>query len=160
MFCPQLIYVFCVDLGTNSINLSVFRTEAESVYCAVRNGSLNQTDTVSYLKGYSLTRKTGTLCEDVCTFMIVSCSVHLRMRNVSDKICKKKKSKHTLCSITPPQPPTRKYCRLWDKMKKKNMVEPNMSEMAVLYGAWALHAGYLRLKTHTQNMWYLLLIHR
>jgi hypothetical protein len=39
--------VFCVDLGTNtdyslySINLSVFVTEAESVYCAVRTGSLN-----------------------------------------------------------------------------------------------------------------------
>ena len=34
-----------------SINLSVFKTEVESVYCAVRNGYLNQTDTVSYLKG-------------------------------------------------------------------------------------------------------------
>ena len=34
-----------------NINLPVFKTEAESVYCAVRNGSLNQTDTVSYLKG-------------------------------------------------------------------------------------------------------------
>ena len=34
-----------------SINLSVFKTEAESVYCAVRNGSLKQADTVSYLKG-------------------------------------------------------------------------------------------------------------
>ena len=34
-----------------SINLSAFKTEAESVYWAVRNGSLNQTDTVSYLKG-------------------------------------------------------------------------------------------------------------
>ena len=34
-----------------SINLSVFKTEAECVYCAVRNGSLNQTDTVKYLKG-------------------------------------------------------------------------------------------------------------
>ena len=33
-----------------SINLMVFITEAESVYCAVRTGSLNQTDTVSYLK--------------------------------------------------------------------------------------------------------------
>ena len=28
-----------------------FKTEADSVYCAVRTGSLNQTDTVSYLKG-------------------------------------------------------------------------------------------------------------
>ena len=33
-----------------SINLSVFITEAESVYSAVRTGSLNQTDTVSSLK--------------------------------------------------------------------------------------------------------------
>ena len=37
-----------------SFNLSVFKTETESVYCAVRTGSLNQTDTVSYL-----TRKSG-----------------------------------------------------------------------------------------------------
>ena len=57
VFCPQCFYVFCVDLRTNSdyflysVNLSVFKTEAKSVYCAVRNGSLNQTDTVSYLKG-------------------------------------------------------------------------------------------------------------
>ena len=34
-----------------SFNLSVFKTEAESVYCAVRTGGLNETDTVSYLKG-------------------------------------------------------------------------------------------------------------
>ena len=34
-----------------SINLSVFITEAENVYCAVRTGSLNQTATVSSLKG-------------------------------------------------------------------------------------------------------------
>ena len=34
-----------------SINLSGFKTEAESVYCVVRNWSSNKTDTVSYLKG-------------------------------------------------------------------------------------------------------------
>ena len=34
-----------------SNHLSVFITEAQSVYCAVRTGSLNQIDTVSYLKG-------------------------------------------------------------------------------------------------------------
>ena len=34
-----------------NINLSIFKTEAESIYCAVRTGPLNQTDTVSYLKG-------------------------------------------------------------------------------------------------------------
>jgi len=36
-----------------SINLSVSITEAESVYSAVRTGSLNQVDTVSSLKGYT-----------------------------------------------------------------------------------------------------------
>jgi hypothetical protein len=35
-----------------SINLSVFITEAESVYCAVWTGSLNRTDRVSSLKGW------------------------------------------------------------------------------------------------------------
>jgi hypothetical protein len=34
-----------------NINLSLFITEAESVYSAVRTGSLNQTDTVPSLKG-------------------------------------------------------------------------------------------------------------
>jgi len=34
-----------------SINLSVVITETGNVYCAVRTGSLNQTDTVSPLKG-------------------------------------------------------------------------------------------------------------
>ena len=34
-----------------SINVSVFITEAESVYCAVRTGSSYQRDTISSLKG-------------------------------------------------------------------------------------------------------------
>jgi len=47
----------CVNLRTNtdyfySNKLSVFITEAESVYSAVRTGYLNQTDTVSSLKGF------------------------------------------------------------------------------------------------------------
>jgi len=37
-------------ISLHSIILSVFATEAESVYCAVRTGSLNQTATVSSLK--------------------------------------------------------------------------------------------------------------
>ena len=39
-------------ISVYSINLSVFKIEAESVYCAVRNGSLNQAYTVSYIQGY------------------------------------------------------------------------------------------------------------
>ena len=40
-------------ISVYSIKLSVFKTKAESVYFAVRNGSLNQADTFSYLKGWS-----------------------------------------------------------------------------------------------------------
>jgi hypothetical protein len=36
-----------------SINLSVFITEAESVYCAVRTGSSNPPDEVPFLKGFT-----------------------------------------------------------------------------------------------------------
>ena len=42
----QCIYVFCVDLRTNTdfspynINCLVFITETQCVYCAVRTGSL------------------------------------------------------------------------------------------------------------------------
>jgi len=55
VFSPQCIYVFCVDLRTNSDHFSLqhqfigFYNWA-SVYCAVRTGSLNQTASVSSLK--------------------------------------------------------------------------------------------------------------
>jgi len=38
-------------ISVYSINLSVFITEAESVYCMVQTGSSNCRDTVSFLKG-------------------------------------------------------------------------------------------------------------
>ena len=38
---------------------------------------------------YNRTRITGTLHEDLCTFVIKSCSVLLGMRNVSEKVCRK-----------------------------------------------------------------------
>jgi len=45
------------------------------------------------------TRIMGALHADKYTFLIISCSVLLRMRNVSDKIVEKIKT-HILCSIT------------------------------------------------------------
>jgi len=42
-----------------NINLSVFITKEENVYCAVRTGSLNQIDTVSSLNGLSQTSMTA-----------------------------------------------------------------------------------------------------
>ena len=56
MFCEQcILYVSRVSAAVISlyrIKLSVFVTEAECVYSAVRKGALDQTDTDSSLKGF------------------------------------------------------------------------------------------------------------
>jgi len=55
-FCPHsCIYVFCVDLRTNSnyflfnINWLVFITEMQCVYCAVRTGYIGTSQVESQL---------------------------------------------------------------------------------------------------------------
>ena len=62
-FCPHSVFMCFVwiweqtaTISVYSINLPVYKTEAESVYCAVRAGSLNQTDTVSFLEGLNTIR--------------------------------------------------------------------------------------------------------
>jgi hypothetical protein len=55
----------------------------------------------------------GTLHEDLCTFMIISRWILLRMRNFQTKVVEKTKT-HILCSITF----SRKSCRLWDNVEK------------------------------------------
>jgi hypothetical protein len=67
------------------------------------------------------------------------------MRNVSDKIVEKIKT-HILFSVTFLKNLAvyeiiwgKKYCRAWHSTDDNN-------------GTCALHAGLLRLKTHTQNM--------
>ena len=49
--CSAWILEEAAIISLYSINLSVFITEAENVYCVVRTGSLNQTDKISSLKG-------------------------------------------------------------------------------------------------------------
>ena len=56
-FCSHSVFMCFVWISEQtaiislySINFPGFKTEAESVYCSVRNGSLNQSDTVWYLK--------------------------------------------------------------------------------------------------------------
>ena len=71
-----------------SITLSVVKTKAESVYRAVRTGSLNQTDTVSYLKGYCRNKPTGadsTICRDRNhqTLHSVKYSAHRKMFHIN-----------------------------------------------------------------------------
>jgi len=52
---------------------------------------------------------------------------------------------HILCSV----PFFRKSCRLWDNVGK---ILYSGAGRIWKYGACALHVGYLRLQTHTQNM--------
>ena len=53
-------------------------------------------------------RITVTLCEDLCTHMIISCWILVRMRNFLDTICRENQT-HVLCSITF----LSKVCHLW-----------------------------------------------
>jgi hypothetical protein len=62
-----------------------------------------------------LARIAGLSHDELCTFMIISRSVLLRMRNVSDKSCTENQNTHFLCSVTLF---FRKSCRLWDNVEK------------------------------------------
>jgi len=63
----------------------------------------------------NLKRMTGTLREDLHKFMIMSRSVLLRMKNVSDKICKENQNSHFMFSSFFF---FRKSYRLWDNVEK------------------------------------------
>jgi hypothetical protein len=90
---------------------------------------------------------TGTFHQDLCTYM--SPSVFLKMRNVSNKSCKK----HYFILIFFLE--TRAvYDITW-----RNTVEQDGPHATIYHGSRALHTGYLRLQTYNQNMWYLFLFH-
>jgi hypothetical protein len=63
----------------------------------------------------NLSRITDTLHEVLCTFVIISRSVLLRMRNISDKSCRENQSTHFMFSNLF----FRKSCRLWDNVGKR-----------------------------------------
>ena len=86
--------------------------------------------------------------EDQYEFLIILRQILLRVRNISVKSCRKNQNRlsyvqyfffffenRTVYEIT------------W-----KYIVQPGRPQMAVQYGACALHAAYPRLQTHTQNM--------
>jgi hypothetical protein len=62
---------------------------------------------------YNRTTVTGTLHEDLYALFIISRSFLLRMRNVSDKVCRENKNTHFMFSDF-----FRKSCRLWDNVEK------------------------------------------
>ena len=70
----------------------------------------------------------------------------LRMRNVSHQICREIKKTHIQCSIT------FFLTRAFYEIMRENIVEPDRLQVTIKYGTCTLHAGYLGLQTHTQNM--------
>ena len=88
----------------------------------------------------NLTRTAVILYEDRYTFLILSCSAVLRMRNVSDKSCRENEKTHFIINIyffnlSVYEIIWKKYCR---------------AEHAT-DGACALHVVERRLQTHTQK---------
>jgi len=74
---------------------------------------------------FNLTRTAVTSHEDLCTFMIMSCRILLRMRNVSDKFVEKIKI-HILGSI-------RFFPKIlpFFEIMWKNMVDPERPDMTI-----------------------------
>jgi hypothetical protein len=69
----------------------------------------------------------------------------LRKRNVSDKVVEKK-SKHVLCSTN------FNFSNIVPFFRQSRKIWYSRTGHRWLYGACALHAGYLRLQTHSQNI--------
>ena len=90
----------------------------------------------------NLSRIKCTLPKDQYTFLIISRSVLLRMKNIWDKFVEKIKT-HILCSINS----FRKSCRLWYNVGKYSRAGQAHRWQ---YGPCALNAVYLGLQTHTQ----------
>jgi hypothetical protein len=76
--------------------------------------------------------------------LIISSSVLLRMRNISNRSCRENQNTHfvfkNLFSIIVPF------------MRQCGKILQSGADNIWQYGACALHAGYLRLRTHTQNV--------
>jgi hypothetical protein len=87
----------------------------------------------------------GALHEAQYTFLITSTSVVVRMRNILDTFVEKIKP-HISYSIT----------FVFENRAVYNMEKILYSPASHRWhhGAWVLHAGYLRLHAHTQNMQY------
>jgi len=88
----------------------------------------------------------GTLHEDQYTFLIISRSILLRMRNVSDKLCKENKKKYFVLS---------NFSNIVSFMRKceKNVVEPERPQTTTE----RKRVGYLRLHTTHTHTEYIML---
>ena len=81
---------------------------------------------------YNPTRITGTVHEDVFTFITISRRVLLRMRNIPNKSCRENQNTHFMFSNFLPE--NRTVCG----RMSKNVVEPERVQMAIWRGRCVL----------------------
>ena len=96
------------------------------------------------------TRITCTSLVDQYTFLIISRSVHLRMKNVSDKVVEKIETHILMFNNF-----FSKIVLLYENAEKCCSRVGHRWQ----YGTCTLHAGYLGLRIHNQDVQYLLLFH-
>jgi hypothetical protein len=100
--CPSCLGAFAelqkatISSSCLSVRLSAGNNSApaETVFIKFNIWAFFENLSRKFTFDWSLTRITGTLNEDLCICMIISRSVLLRMRNVSDKSCKENQNTH------------------------------------------------------------------
>ena len=98
-----------------------------------------------------MTRITGALHEDQCTFMVISCSGLLTVRNISDKSSRENQNTHFMSNNFPPS--TRKSSRLRVKVEKcgrERQVKDGNIIQRLRFAFW-IDKSYGRIHTHTHS---------
>jgi hypothetical protein len=96
--------------------LSIFRKSVDKFEVLLKYDTNNGYFTWRPLYIYgNMTRITGTLHEDLCTFMVIFRLIITIMRHVSEKkSCRENHNTHFIFSILPP----RISCHLWENIEK------------------------------------------
>jgi hypothetical protein len=92
---------------------------------------------------WNLIRKSGTLHDDKYRFMVIFRSIRLRMRKLQKKVVEKIKIHFMFSNGLSKIVPFKRQC---------GKILQSRAGHRWKYGACALHAGYLRLQIHTENM--------
>jgi hypothetical protein len=104
-----------------------------------------------------MTRITSTLQEDLCTCMVISQSVFLRMRNVSDRSCRENQNTRLMFDTF-----FRKLCRFCDNLEKYGTARQATDDIilrCMCFACWInkatdTHSEYVILIVFPRQQWF------
>jgi hypothetical protein len=101
---------------------------------------------------YNVTRITGTLHEDLCTFMVTSRWILLRMRNIWDKYCRENQGTHLYSNSFFPKTVSlmRKCGKVWYS-ETGHSRQYNMAHALCMLDDWRYKHTHTRTHTHTHR---------